>query len=505
MKPQHLNLTPLLASASILLSGAAHAATESFEFDPDGAGPGSSVIVQTFDWLQDSTLSVGSVPIPVAPDVASSYALSHAKLGNFVNSSGQAILGTGLNSAYELTMVSGIPETGTRVGNSAFFSFDSTGSPNFFEVYWDPSKDANPLAGTGYNNGILILSGIVTSASSNFMLTSTTPVNLDNYVTDNYPAIDTVSGVGGGQISVKVLFADPSFFPSQLPDSLLFNTSQITPYNQVDPSAVFTAAAGGGAPNKVPAIGPVNGVSGPDFQFQSDANMSITLQPIVTGACRMTGGGVTTNGEILLDENGSPVPAAQASDGKNTYTFGGQIGAPTAAAPNPMGEWTHHQFKGPAGDFVFRVGTSSAPKDTYVSQVTCSDPVNCQPARPAPFKQLDWQGIGSFRNGKGALANSVNTENDKTPGYSRHFVRVHIEDLGEPGGTGQQKNGACNHVIGTLVGDPTTNATAAAVCSSCADVYQIEIHATTDPNSPVIYSVGGFIDQGNLQIHPEIK
>jgi hypothetical protein len=502
---KHRRLTPVLAALSLLFSGVGFAATEAFEFDPDGGGPGASIIVQSFDWLPGSALSVGSVPVPVTPAVAPSTTLAHASLGNFLNASNLAILGTGLNSAYEMTMTLSIPQIGTSSGNGAFFTFDSTGSPNFFEVYWDPSRDANVLAGTGYNNGSLILSGIVTSASSNFLLTNSTPTNLDNYLGDNYPAIDTVSGVGGGQISVQVLFADPAFFPSQLPETLLFNTSQITPYNQVDPSAMFTASAGGGAPATAPAIGPINGLSGPDFQMQADSNMAITLQPIVTGACRMTGGGVTADGEILLDTTGSPVPTAQAADGKNIYTFGGQIGAPTAAAPNPMGEWTHHQFKGPAGDFVFRVGTSSAPKDTFVTQVTCSDPVNCQPARPAPFKQLDWQGIGSFRNGKGALASSVNTENDKTPGYSRHFVRVHIEDLGEPGGSGQQHSTGCTHVIGTLIGDPTTNSAAAAVCSSCADAYQIEIHATEDSGSPVIYAVGGYIDQGNLQIHPEIK
>jgi len=365
MKLHHL--TPVLASLSILLSGTGQAATEAFEFDPDGAGPESSIIVQSFDWLPDSTLSVGSVPLPVVPAVASSFALSHAKLGNFVNATGQAILGTGLNGAYEITTVLSIPEIGTSSGTSAFFAFDSTGSPNFFELYWDPLKDSSALAGTGYNNGTLILSGIVTSASSNFLLTNPTPTNLDNYIADNYPAIDTVSGVGGGQISVQVLFADPAFFPSQLPENLLFNTSQVTPYSQTDPSALFADVAGSAAPTKIPAIGPLNGVSGPDFQFQGDANMAMTLQPIVTGACRMTGGGVTADGEILLDASGSPVPSAQATSNKNTYTFGGQIGAPTAAAPNPKGEWTHHQFKGPAGDFVFRVGTSSAPKDTFVT------------------------------------------------------------------------------------------------------------------------------------------
>src|SRR5512139_1183151 len=135
------HLTPFIAAASLLVSGAVHAATDAFEFDPDGAGPDAPIIVNSFDWLPGSTLSVGSVPLPVAPTFAASHALSHAKLGNFINSSGQPILGTGLNSAYEITTVSSIPEMGTSSGTTGIFSFDSNGSPNFFELYWDPAKE----------------------------------------------------------------------------------------------------------------------------------------------------------------------------------------------------------------------------------------------------------------------------------------------------------------------------------------------------------------------------
>ena len=38
----------------------------------------------------------------------------------------------------------------------------------------------------------------------------------------------------------------------------------------------------------------------------------------------------------------------------------------------------------------------------------------------------------------------------------------------------------------------------------CPDIDQIEIHATTDRNSPVIYTVGAYVDGGNLQIHPPV-
>lgn len=484
-------------------------AAEPFLFDPDGPGPDTPIVVQTFDWLPSSALAAGTLPLPASPAVKASTLLSHARLGSFINEGGSTILGTGLNSVYEITFVGAAGQFGTLANPiTAVFSLDATGSTNYFEIYHDPLRNADELSGTGFSNGTLILAGTVSALSASFSTFSITPVPLDQFVTNNYPGVQTGEGVGGGQIAVDVVFADPAFFPDpdQQPKTLVFNTSQVLPYRQVDPSANFTSAPAGGA--MVPAqVGAVNGSAdfgGLDVIFQADANMSMTLAEIIKGACRMTGGGVTVDGEITFGETDDANAAA--NDGSDRYTFGGQIGAPTASDPQPRGEWTHHQFQGSSGDFVFRVGTASAPKDTFVAEVTCSDPGFCQPARPAPFKQLDWNGIGSFRNAKGSIASKVNAENDKTPGYSLHYVRVHIEDLGEPGPGGKQpKSGDCPHIIGEIVGDPATDPNAELICRACADVYQIEIRATTDPNSPVIYEVGGYIDAGNLQIHPEIQ
>lgn len=498
--PRPSPLRSICALLPLALPFAVHGADE-FEFDPDGAGPDSSITVSSFDWIPGSAVSLDSVPLATGTVTT---LLTHSKLGNLLNSAGKPILGTGLNSDYELTFVSGGGLVATVYGTVAVFSFDPNNNTNFFEVYWDGAKDSNALAGTGFNNGTPILRGIVSAASSNFS-TFGSPQTFDQYVNDDFH-INTVTGTGSSTILVDVTFADPQFFPdpARQPKTLSFNTQQGTPYHQTNPSRVFVGAPGGAAPGVSPVLGAVNGLDGTDFQFQADANMSLTLEEIILGACRMTGGGVTEDGEIILPkEDGTNGAMAQDISDKNQYTFGGQIGAPTASGESPAGEWTHHQFKGPAGDFVFRVGTASAPENTKVTEVTCSDPGSCDPARPAPFKQLDWTGIGSFRNGKGALASSVNTENDSKAGYSIHYVRVHIEDLGEPGPGGKQPHSAdCPHTIGEIVGDPGSNTDAALICSACADVYQIEIHASDDPYSAVIYSVGGFIDNGNLQIHP---
>ncbi|NMG31717.1 hypothetical protein [Aromatoleum evansii] len=483
-------------------------AAQSIKFDPDGTGGAETITVTNFDWLPSSALAVNTLPLPTLPTKISSTLLTHAKLGNFLDANGKPILGTGLNSNYEITFVARAGQLGALINTTtSLYSFESGVLPNFFEVYWDDQRDASDLDGTDFNNGTLIMTGTITALSANFSTTSITPVLLDQFGANDWLGLSTGSGVGGGKVVVEVVFANPDFFPDpdQQPKTVFFNTSQILPFLQVDPSKHFTNTPFGGGAPIAPVLGAVNGLAtagGKDVIFQADSNMGVTLIG-VPGVCRMTGGGVTVDGQIVLEPGEVGAVGASGSDGLNRYTFGGQVGAPTTTTP-VAGEWTHHQFQGPAGDFVFRVGTASAPKDTMVMEVECLDPGYCSPARPAPDKQLNWNGIGSFRTARGAIADVVNPENGGAPGYSRHYVRVHVEDLGEPGPGGKQPHSEdCTHVIGTIVGNPQQDTSLNdTVCSNCADVYQIEIHATTDPTSAVIYSVGGFMDVGNLQLHP---
>jgi hypothetical protein len=174
------------------------------------------------------------------------------------------------------------------------------------------------------------------------------------------------------------------------------------------------------------------------------------------------------------------------------YTFGGQAGAPTAAQPQPSGEWTHHQQRGPSGRFVFHAGTASAPEGTEIDWVGCSDPNSCSPARPAPAKQIDFEGIGTFKN----ITKSTPVLADVIPGETLHWFEVHIEDLGEPGHGGKQDppSDIC---------PPDGSAGMEADCD-CPDFYSIKIYAGPDAGTGVIYEVHGYITHGNLQIHPPI-
>lgn len=205
--------------------------------------------------------------------------------------------------------------------------------------------------------------------------------------------------------------------------------------------------------------------------------------------CRVTGGGVdTTNTWDGSNADGKHWKVS----GLDRYTFGGQAGAPTAAQPQPYGEWTHHQQNGPSGNFVFHAGTASAPPGTEIDWIGCSDPGWCVQARPAPAKQIDFEGVGTFktiRKAPASLAGAV-------AGETFHWFSVHIEDLGEPGKGGKVEPPADICPPGGSHGE-------LADCE-CPDFYHIRIHENSDPGSPVIYEVFGYITGGNLQIHPPV-
>jgi hypothetical protein len=305
---------------------------------------------------------------------------------------------------------------------------------------------------------------------------------------------------------------------------MAFNTSQITPYLQVDPSAAFTAEG----VTTVAAIGPLNGESGPDFEFQQDGNSSLDLLEIVTpGACRMTGGNATVY--PVEGSDGNPTWSYQ-YEGPNEgerVTTGGQIGAPSGG--EPRGHWEHTLHGGQDGTFSFHAGTSSAPDGTEISSIECADPGWCVQARCAPFKQLFWTGIGNFANqhfdydfeGCNVVKGNKGTQ---------HFVKVMIGDFGEndrptredalvdgnpdscnwsqklvdAGYTdGRGPWNAADAVFLDSTPDGKFGGKGGQICDKCPDYYQIEIHCTTDPGSDVIYSFAGYLGGGNYQIHPE--
>jgi len=209
--------------------------------------------------------------------------------------------------------------------------------------------------------------------------------------------------------------------------------------------------------------------------------------------CRVTGGGNDTFTEDGLGPLDDKLANAESDENGYRYTFGGQAGSPTGCQPQPWGNWTHSHHSGMKARFTFHAGTASAPEGTEIDWIECSDPPCCLPAREAPTKQIDFDGVGTFKNIRlknGSPLSWIKKVDEVTGEPALFDFYVHIEDLGEPG-----KGGKVDPP-----GDdcpPAGSAGGLANCS-CPDFYWITIFNPDGDD----YTVYGYIKGGNLQIHP---
>ena len=308
-----------LVAAVALALGLPMTAQATLVIDPDGSGGQGAITIGSFDWTQTSFLAQGG-QTAIANFSANNCAnsgceftiVTMANLGNFVAPDGTTnIQGTGLNSAYQWTMVASFTEVVTGViGNIATFATVPSAGGNL-EIFYDTNLNANALSGSGFNDGTLILQGTdVGSASGLFQVTSSTPVPIVPGPT--YTGQNTVTGTGSNStISIGGITADSDFFVQSLASfGLAFSNISIgLPYTTTLPSDCFQngptgTAVGGTAPSGsaqcqlghvnglmsanndaslnggyLPVIGTVNGLFGntaPDFIAQTDFNSPAT-------------------------------------------------------------------------------------------------------------------------------------------------------------------------------------------------------------------------------------
>jgi len=257
-----------------------------------------------------NALAVGAIPIQTAGQTFQQLAqLTVDALGGVpANQLGN------LNDTFELTIRVSFTEEivtpGTFPG-AATFRTAATQTNSFVEIYYnalpggasDPAK-ANPLTGTGYNDGQLILravpSGALPSNGGFGLTTAGTPPapvigNLDQNppppnTVNNYPGISSVSGSGSAVFTSLVTAVDPAFFPDMVPgvSTLTFDVLTRTPYDRVDPSALFgiapnTGGIGTAGPNptvSLSRVGTVNGSptgGGDSFAFQTSGNATVAV------------------------------------------------------------------------------------------------------------------------------------------------------------------------------------------------------------------------------------
>jgi hypothetical protein len=271
--------------AALALPAIAFAQTTTFTFDPTGT-PGAAGDISglgAIDQSPGNALSLNGVGARVG---ATSTLLYQANLGTLNNALGNPVFLNGTGGEY-FTFVAGFNETFNSLTTSAgtttaTFGLAPTG-PNFFYMY-ATNAPGNNLTGTGFTNGQIILSGTInpTNFSSNFTSNASAPQVFDQFQTNNYPGVTSVTGTGASAFNARITSFDPNYFPSFSAANLtlsFFNTSQVVPFAQVDPSAAFSSngiANGDVAANR----GAVNGVTGPNFQFQADANTSFQVTAI---------------------------------------------------------------------------------------------------------------------------------------------------------------------------------------------------------------------------------
>jgi hypothetical protein len=292
--------TLLLGAAALAIAAVAPGRVQAdpITFDPDGAAPANGDLsVGSFGFDTGNALAVKSVPLVVGQTFQLYY---QSRLANVTTDGGDTVTPTGLNGAggpsnpyFEITAVASITETVTAVnGTTASFTLSAVQAPDsFVKLYYHTGKLSDNFTGAGFEAGKVILSATPTSAlpsSGNFTVSSVNgtgaPVAPSKFDTFDKPSSPpgifyapdkSVVGAGSSQFGANVTSFDPAFFKTAVKD-MTFNSFNSTPFDATTPSKIFNSLTG---PNIVANHGPLNGISGPDFQFEARASASFTPVP----------------------------------------------------------------------------------------------------------------------------------------------------------------------------------------------------------------------------------
>jgi hypothetical protein len=315
MKIRKTHLLLSLTAASLI---AAAANADTIVIDPDGSGNSPAIDFSTLNFGAGNILLQGAIPFTVKDTF---QLLFQAQLNSVVTSNGEQTTPIGLNATsavggaapFEITVVGSITEAVSTVtaDNPARITFRVAGNQDtgsFVELYYDGAQNANPLQGTGYNDGTLILRGAPTPKSPNvgvFALSQPQPVtapSFDLFGTNDYATggssngnLTSVQGIGATRMDITVTFVNTAFFVAagggnsgrqlKIGDIVSLEMTHSVPFDKVDPSHKFvsdnnTGTGSGPAPAATPRLGGNNGSSGPDLQAQS--MISASFKPGLT-------------------------------------------------------------------------------------------------------------------------------------------------------------------------------------------------------------------------------
>jgi hypothetical protein len=279
-------LMVLTASAAVALGSAATAQAATILFNPAGTGASGAISIDVLDPGPGNSLSEG---LNASSTVGSTGTLLfQANLdGALLGGSTVFSNGTG-GHFFTFAATFGETVTANTGGTHPTLVFGPTaGSTNgTFDIYAQ-SALGNDLAGTGFTSpGTPILTGTLLNNNNffgNFTANTTNFGALDQFGTNNYPTVSSVSGTGGFQAEIAITSVNAGYFPGLTPGTVLIfaTTDQNLPFVTANPSACFSSNAstscdtgGAGTAN----VGSVNGL-GPDTLLQTDANLSFTAVP----------------------------------------------------------------------------------------------------------------------------------------------------------------------------------------------------------------------------------
>ncbi len=272
-----------LAAAGLFSAAGSVSAAEAFQFNPYGNGVGVGLINSAFtiDQAPGSTVALNGVnmnapgnSLPVGAVITNYY---QANLNSILGAGSTNLFTNGIGGNY-FTFVATYTETVTAAaGQISGFTINS----GTFKMCAQ-SALGNDLAGTGFGcagNGIL--SGSITGGNANVGGTSQRG-NLDNFGNNDWAGTTTILSSGGATVEAILNYVDANYFPdldvAGFIELLLTNSSLVTPFSQVDPSKRFSSDLV--TDTYAANVGAINGISGPDFLFQADANTSFSRQQV---------------------------------------------------------------------------------------------------------------------------------------------------------------------------------------------------------------------------------
>jgi hypothetical protein len=297
------------AVAALALTWASPAAADNIiVFAPTGAGAGFNI--DTFDQSAGNSMAVG-ITVQNALGHGPFTSVYQANLANALLGSTVIVPGDGTGNAagHFFTFTGVFTQTVTGfapIGAGAVLTFGLGAGTNTFTMYDNVISRGNDATGVGFVTSTPILTGNVIAASEVFTFDSINPlapcVDVSNPTckidpgnrNPNSAGITTLYGRGSTSLTLQVTTALANYFPGMNAGTTFAFTStdQTLPFRNVAPTDCFfsngVAPCAGTELPGLPSLGALNGFTGPNTLFESDARTSFQDTDVVPEPASLT-------------------------------------------------------------------------------------------------------------------------------------------------------------------------------------------------------------------------